>query len=100
MKQQKDYLNDMEEELEEKEFSEKTIKALQSMANLYISQEQLANKGNLLGCFKSGKFLKTHIYIYENAIIGKAEIPSKRKPVHINKGLACLSKAVVENGIL
>ena len=59
MKQQKDYLNDMEEQLEEKEYPEKMIKIVQSMANFYISQEQLANKGNLLGHFKSGRFLKT-----------------------------------------
>ena len=100
MKQQKDYLNDMEEQLEEKEYPEKMIKIVQSMANFYISQEQLANKGNLLGHFKSGRFFKTYIYVYEKAIIGIAEIKRTRKPEHVNKGLACLRQAVVENDIL
>ncbi len=100
MKQQKDYLNDMEEQLEEKEYPEKMIKIVQSMANFYISQEQLANKGNLLGHFKSGRFLKTYIDVYEKAIIGIAEIKRTRKPEHVNKGLACLRQAVVENDIL
>ncbi len=100
MKQQKDYLNDMEEQLEEKEYPEKMIKIVQSMANFYISQEQLANKGNLLGHFKSGRFLKTYIDVYEKAIIGIAEIKRTRKLEHVNKGLACLRQAVVENDIL
>lgn len=100
MKQQKDYLNDMEEELEEKEYSEKMIKAVRSMANFYISQEQLANKGNFLGHFKSGRFLKTYIDVYEKAIIGVVEIKRTRKPEHINKGLACLRQVVVEDDIL
>lgn len=100
MKQPKDYLNDMEEELEEKEPSEKMIKAVQSMANFIISREQLSNKGNQLGHFKSGGFLKTYIDVYEKAIVGMVEIRRKRKPEHINKGLACLKQAVVEDGIL
>lgn len=100
MKQSKDYLNDIEESLEEKNFSEKMIKSVQSMANFYISQEQLSNKGNQLGHFKSGRFLKTYIDVYENAIIGMAEIQGKGKPEHVNRGLTCLSQAVVEDGIL
>ena len=102
MKQPKNYLNDMEEELEleEKESSEKMIKAVQSMANFIISQEQLSNKGNKLGHFKSSRFLKTYIDVDEKAIIGMVEIRRKRKPEHINKGLVCLRQAVVEDGIL
>lgn len=100
MKQSKDYLNDMEEELEGKKFSEKTVKIIQNMADFYISQEQLSNKGNKLGHFKSGRFLRTYIDVYEKAIIGIAEVRRKRKPEHINMGFVCLRQVIVEDGIL
>lgn len=100
MFQEKDYLVDVDEELEEKKLSEKTVKSIRKMGNFYLSQDQLINKGNLLGHFKSGRFFRTYIDVYENAIVGTAEIITSEKPKKINIGYAYLERAVVENGIL
>lgn len=65
--QDEGYLGDMEEELEGKEFSEEATKIIQDMAAFYISQDQRNDKGKLLASYKSGRFLKTYINIYERA---------------------------------
>lgn len=100
MNKEKDYLVDIDEELEEKKLSEKTVKAVRRMGNFYLSQEQVENKGNLLGHFKSGRFLRTYIDVYEKAIVGMAEIITAKRPEEICRGYAYLEKAVVEDGIL
>ena len=56
--------NDMEEILDQQEMmekrkpSKKAIKAVRNLADIYASQEQLGDKGNLLGHYKSIGFLK------------------------------------------
>ena len=98
--------NDMEEILDQQEMmekrkpSKKAIKAVRNLADIYASQEQLGDKGNLLGHYKSIGFLKTFIDIYERAAIGKAESGKTRKSENFQWGYARLSRAVVENRIL
>ena len=98
--QDEGYLGDMEEELEGKEFSEEATKIIQDMAAFYISQDQRNDKGKLLASYKSGRFLKTYINIYERAIVGLAETRRSRRPVKIDYGLAYLEDAVAERGEL
>lgn len=91
---------DIEAELERQEPSERAIRALRNLANFYRSREQLANKGNLLGQYKSEGDLKTYIDVYEKAIIGKAEINGSKEAEDISFGYACLTDAIVEDGVL
>lgn len=91
---------DMEAVLEKQEFSEKAVKSIRNLADLYTSQEQLSNKGKLLGHYKSTGFLKTYIDIYERAVIGKAEIKNSKKAEDIRWGYARLEEAIVEDGVL
>lgn len=91
---------DMEEELDRKEIPENVAKIWRNMGDFYLSQEQLADKGNLLGRYKSRRFLRTYIEIYEKAFIGKAEAVWSKRAVDIRFGYACLTEALVEKGIL
>lgn len=91
---------DMEAVLEKQEFSEKAVKSVRNLSDLYTSQEQLSNKGKLLGHYKSTGFLKTYIDIYERAVIGKAENNNSKKAEDIRWGYARLAKAIVDGGVL
>ena len=91
---------DMEEELERSEASEEIAGIWRKMASSYISQEQLAMKGSLLGYYKSKGFRNTYIEVYEKAFIGKAEAAWPRKTVDIRYGYFCLKEAIVEKGVL
>lgn len=91
---------DQQEMIENRKPSKKAIKAVRNLADIYASQEQLGNKGNLLGHYKSKGFLKTYIDIYERAAIGKAESGKTRKSENFQWGYARLSRAVVEDRIL
>lgn len=95
-----DNYDDMEEALERQEVSEKTVRIWRNRANYFLSSEQLSHKGKLLGHYKSTRFLKTYIDIYERAIIGKAETGGAKKVENISCGYAYLAKAIVENGVL
>ena len=91
---------DQQEMIEKRKPSEKLVKAVRNLADIYASQEQLKNKGNLLGHYKSRGFLKMYIDIYERAAIGKAESSKTKKSEDFQWGYARLSMAVVESGIL
>lgn len=91
---------DMEEELERSEVSEGVAKIWRKMGDSYISQEQIATKGSLLGCYKSRGFRNTYIEVYEKAFIGKVEAAWTRKTVNIRYGYVCLKEAIVEKGAL
>lgn len=91
---------DQQEMMENRKPSEKAIKAVRNLADIYASQEQIGNKGNLLGHYKSKGFLKTYIDVYERAAIGKAESSKTRKSENFQWGYARLSRAVVEDRIL
>lgn len=91
---------DMEDELERGEVPEKVAKIWRDMATSYLSQEQLADKGSLLGHYKSGGLFRTYIDVYEKAFIGKAEVAWSKKAVDIRFGYVCLTEALVEKGIL
>ena len=92
--------SDMEEELERDEAPEYVAQIWRNMADFYLSQEQLADKGSLLKCYKSCGLRRTYIEVYERAVIGKAETAKVRKPQKIGFGYACLKEAIVEKGIL
>ena len=94
-----DYI-DMEDVLEKQELSEQYGKRIRNLADLFISGEQLANKGNQMGHYKSTGFLKTYIDVYERAIIGKAEPAGARRVEDISWGYARLAEAIVEDRVL
>lgn len=91
---------DVEEALEMRKFSQKTIKSIKNMADFYRSQEQLKNRGNLLGHYKSSGFSKTYIDVYEQAIIGKVEFNGSKIVKDISFGYVYLVKAVADNTAL
>lgn len=91
---------DMEVEWEREEVLDDVVRLLSDTGDSFLSQEQLEDKGKLLGHFKSIGFLRTYIDIYEKAFIGKAEVTWSKKPIDIRFGYACLTEALVEEGIL
>lgn len=95
-----DNYDDMEEALEKQEISERDGKIIRNMADLIISRDQLANKGNLLGHYQSAGFCKTYIDVYERAVIGKVEPARTKKAEDIGWGYARLAEAIVEKGVL
>ncbi len=92
--------DDMEAALDRQEVPEKVARAFRNYGDLYISGEQLNNKGSLLGHYKSRGFLRTYIDVYERAIIGKAEFGGGKKTENFRWGFACLKEAVAEDGAL
>lgn len=95
-----DDYDDIEGALERQEVPEHVARIWRNMADTYLSQEQLADKGNLLGCYKSSGFLRTYIEVYERAFIGRVETAGAKKPIDIRYGYACLTEALVEEGTL
>ena len=95
-----DDYDDMEGELERQEVPEHVARIWRNMADFYLSQEQLADKGNWLGYYKSSGFLRTYIEVYEKAFVGRAEETWSKKSADIRYGYACLSEAIVKEGIL
>ena len=91
---------DMESELERQEVPEHISRIWREMATSILSRAQLKDKGNLLGCFKSGGFLNTYIEIFENAFIGKVESARSKELVDIHCGYIALTRANVERGVL
>lgn len=100
-----DYLEDMEEELDQHEFSERAKNALRRMASWYVSMDQLENKGKLLKRFevkRKGLYRGVEVYfdVYENAVDGVVKQAKYKKPCSINIGLAYIKNAYVVNKIL
>lgn len=95
-----EYHDDVEWELDRSEPSEQMIRKLNNLALHYISGDQLKDKGELLGHYRTTGFQKTYIDIYEKAIMGKAKSCSTGKVEEIRCGYACLKRAVVEKRIL
>lgn len=91
---------DMDDSLIKQDVPEKVTKAIQALAVYYISDEQLKNKGKLLGHYKSTIFFRTYIDIYENAVVGEAEERDSRKAVDFCWGYFSVSRAVVKRNVL
>lgn len=91
---------DMDDSLIKQDVPEKVTQSLQAYAVYYISDEQLKNKGRLLGHHKSTIFFRTYIDIYENAVLGKAMVISSKKTEVFCWGYFAVSRAVVEGNAL
>lgn len=98
MESQEDFLEDAEKELEG--ISEQAGNRIRELGALIYSRKQLEDKGRLLGHFKSGRFLRTYIDVYERAIIGEAEIRHSCGHENIDRGMIRIKEAVVERGTL
>lgn len=90
----------MEHELDHQFFLDHDTDLIRELADGIISEQQIENKGTLLGHYVSLGFTRTYIDVYENAVIGKAEIRTSKKPKDICWGYARLARAVVEKGVL
>lgn len=105
MDNMEDYLEDMEEELDQHEFSEGAKNALRRMASWYVSMDQLENKGKLLKRFevkRKGLYRGVEVYfdVYENAVGGVVKQAKYKKPCSLSIGLAYIKNAYVVNKIL
>lgn len=94
---EKDTYQDMDSALLDRQ---RGIQAIRNLADIYLSREQLENKGNLLGHYKSKGFFKAYLDIYEKAVIGRAENIRSGKMEDISWGYARLDWAAVEKRAL
>lgn len=101
MYSEEDYLEDAEDMLRQpiidNQTHEKRKKAFQNLERYYISEEQLKNKGKLLGHFEEGVFWgKAYLDVYENAIIGRAESLKSGKQENFELGITWIISAILE----
>lgn len=73
---------------------------LRNLSDFYLSQEQLSDKGKLLGHYKPRGLARTYIAVYERAVVGRMRADGSKRIQDISWGYACLAEAIVENRVL